>query len=104
MVQGIIVFSDGRSNLGVDSSYRELRDRATREKIPVFTVAVGEDRQTTGITITEIQADETAQPDEGFKSVIYVDGLNLAGKTVDVEFDVFYLGADDKTPRGSPRN
>ena len=29
MVQGIVVFSDGRSNLGSDSSYRELRDRAT---------------------------------------------------------------------------
>ncbi len=28
MVQGIIVFSDGRSNLGSDSSYLELRDRA----------------------------------------------------------------------------
>jgi LPXTG-motif cell wall-anchored protein len=103
MVQGIVVFSDGRSNLGSDSSYRELRDRAVREKIPVFTVAVGEDRQTTGITIAEIQADETAQPDQGFKSVIYVDGLNLAGKTVDVEFDVFYLGQDDRTADGKPK-
>jgi hypothetical protein len=103
MVQGIVVFSDGRSNLGSDSSYRELRDRATREKIPIFTVAVGEDRQTTGITIAEIQADETAQPDQGFKSVIYVDGLNLAGNTVDVEFDLYYLGADDKTPEGKPK-
>jgi hypothetical protein len=96
MVQGIVVFSDGRSNLGSDSSYRELRDRANKEKIPVFTVAVGEDRLTTSINISEIQADDTAQPDQGFKSVVYVDGLNLAGKTVDIEFDVFYLGQDDK--------
>jgi len=103
MVQGVVVFSDGRSNLGSDSAYRELRDRATKEKIPVFTVAVGEDRQTTSINIAEIQADDTAQPDQGFKSVIYVDGLNLAGKSIDVEFDVYYLGADDKTAEGKQK-
>ena len=96
MLQGIVVFSDGRSNLGSESSYRELRDRATKEKIPIFTVAVGEDRQTTSINISEIQADDTAQPDQGFKSVVYVDGLNLAGQTVEIEFDLFYLGQDDK--------
>jgi hypothetical protein len=96
MVQGIIVFSDGRSNLGSDSSYRELRDRATKEKIPIFTVAVGEERQTSSINITEIQADDNAQPDQGFKAVVEIDGFNLAGKTVDVELDVFYLGPDGK--------
>ena len=100
MIQGVVVFSDGRSNLGSESSYRELRDRANKEKIPIFTVAVGEDRVTTSINISEIQADDTAQPDQGFKSVVYVDGLNLAGKTVDVEFDVFYLGQDDKGTDG----
>ena len=94
--------SDGRSNLGSESSYRELRDRATKEKIPVFTVAVGEERQTTNINITEIQADESVQPDQGFKSIIYVDGQGLAGKTVDVEFDVFYLGLEGKGPDGKP--
>ncbi|MGL4422007.1 MAG: hypothetical protein ACRCZF_15170, partial [Gemmataceae bacterium] len=41
MVQGIILFSDGRSNLGTEAGLRELRDRATREKVPLFTVAVG---------------------------------------------------------------
>ena len=53
MVQGIIVISDGRSNLGSDSGYAEVaRTRANREKIPIFTIGVGEDRQTVSISIT----------------------------------------------------
>src|SRR6185436_4578801 len=73
-----------------------------KEKIPIFTVAVGEDRQTTSINISEIQSDESVQPDQGFKSIVYIDGLNLAGKTVDVEFDVFYLGKEGKDANGKP--
>ena len=102
MVQGVIVFSDGRSNLGSDSSYRELRERASKEKIPIFTIMVGEERQITSINISDIQADETAQPDQGFKANVDIDGINLAGKTVDVELDVFYLGPDGKGPDGKP--
>lgn len=97
MVQGVIVFSDGRSNLGSDSSYRELRDRASKEKIPIFTVLVGEERHATGITITDIQTDDSVPPDQGFKAIVDVDGINLAGKSVDVELDLFYLGPDGKS-------
>ena len=63
MVQGIVVFSDGRSNSALTLPIANC-DRATKEKIPVFTVAVGEDRQTTSINISEIQADESVQPDQ----------------------------------------
>src|SRR5262249_40279583 len=102
MVQGIIVFSDGRSNLGSDSSFHELRDRANKEKIPIFTIMLGEDRETTSINIADIQADEVVQPDQGFKTNIDVDGVNLAGKTVNIELDVYYLGPTDKGPDGKP--
>lgn len=94
MVEGVIVFSDGRSNLGSDSAYRELRSRATAEKIPIFTIAVGEDRQTSSIIITDIQADETMSPDESSKVIVEADGINLANKSVDVELDLFYLGTE----------
>lgn len=88
-VQGVIVFSDMRSNLGSDSSYRELRAAATGAKVPVFMIAVGEERQSTAIAITDIQTDDVASPDEGFKVSVEADGSNLAGKTVNVELDVF---------------
>jgi hypothetical protein len=96
MVEGVIIFSDGRSNLGSDSSYRELKNRATTEKIPIFTIAVGEDRQTSSIIITDIQADDTMSPDEGSKIVVEADGVNLANKSVEVFLDLFYLGKDSK--------
>ncbi len=35
--------------------------------------------------------------------MVEVDGVNLAGKSVDVELDLFYLGADGKEPDGKPK-
>ena len=96
MVEGVIVFSDGRSNLGSDSAFRELRSRATTEKIPIFTIAVGEDRQTSSIIITDIQADETMSPDDSTKIIVEADGINLANKSVDVALDPYYLGRESK--------
>lgn len=89
MVQGIVVFSDGRSNLGSESGYVELRERATRENIPVFTVAVGEDRQTSAITISDVQAPGEAPIDEAWKVIVEADGVNMANKEVDVFLDLF---------------
>ncbi len=97
MVQGIIVLSDGRSNLGSDSSYAELRDRAVREKIPVFTITVGEDRERVAISITDVQAPDSAPIDEASKIIVEADGVNLANKQVDVILDLWMPGRDVKT-------
>ncbi len=96
MVQGIIVFTDGRSNLGSDSAYRTLKDRATREKMPIFTVAVGEARETIAITITDVQAPDRAPPDEQFKVMVEADGVGLGNTEVDVKLDIFQPGRDPK--------
>jgi hypothetical protein len=132
MVEGIIVISDGRSNLGSDSSYRDLRNRSTSgrstrvvkspsassntmqdadeqrvssdsplitsgpDNVPIFTITVGEDRQTSSIIITDIQVDDTISPDEGSKVIVEADGINLANKSTDVELDIFYLGKEAK--------
>jgi hypothetical protein len=96
MVQGIIVFSDGRSNLGSDSGYRELRDRATKEKIPVFTIAVGEDRQTAEIRISDVTAPDSAPIDEQWKVVVEADGINMTNKEVEVFLDLWLPGRDMK--------
>jgi hypothetical protein len=96
MVQGIIVFSDGRSNIGSDSAYAELKQRAGREKIPVFTIAVGEDRQTVSISIAGIQAPDNGPPDEPFKIIVEGDGVNLANAEVEVFLDLFLPKSDPK--------
>ena len=99
MVQGIIVISDGRGNLGSDTGFAELKERATRETIPIFTVAVGEDRQAAAIAITDLQAPDTTPPDEPFKIVVEADGVNLARETVDVFLDLFLPGKNPKEDR-----
>ena len=89
MVQGIIVFSDGRNTLGSESAITELRARAKREAIPIFTVAVGEDREVIRVAITDIQAPEQTPPDEPFKVAVEVDGDGLAGREVPITLDLF---------------
>lgn len=97
MVQGIVVLSDGRSNLGSESSYTELRERATREKIPVFTVTVGENRERVEITITDVQTPDSAPIDEPWKIIIGVDGANLPNKEVEVVLDLWAPNDGDKS-------
>lgn len=96
MVKGIIVFSDGRSNIGSESAYAELKNAAKREQIPIFTVAVGEERKTISIAISEVQAPESAPPDEAFKIIVEADGVGLASTEVEVFLDLFLPGADAK--------
>jgi hypothetical protein len=96
MVQGVIVFTDGRSNLGSDSAYRTFRDRAAREKIPVFTVAVGEARENVAIAITDVQAPDRAPPDEQFKVLVEADGVGLGDTEVEVKLGLYLPGRDPK--------
>lgn len=97
MVQGVVVFTDGRSNLASDSAYAELRTRAAREKIPLFTVAVGEDRQAASIAVSDVQAPDNAPPDEPFKIIVEADAQNLANTETDVYLDLFLPNRDPKS-------
>jgi hypothetical protein len=97
MVQGVIVFSDGRSNLGGAAGEAELRELAARDKIPVFTIAVGEDRQAAKIEITEVTAPDSAPVDEAWKVNVEADGLNLVDKEVDALLDLWLPGRDMKS-------
>ncbi|MGL6095144.1 MAG: hypothetical protein ACRC7O_04990, partial [Fimbriiglobus sp.] len=96
MVQGVIVFTDGRSNLGSSAAVAELKERAGREKIPLVTVAVGEARENVGITITDVQTPDTAPPDEQFKIVVEADGIGLDRAEVDVRLGLYLPGRDPR--------
>lgn len=96
MVQGVIVFTDGRSNLGSEAAFNELKERATREKIPVFTVAVGEPRENVAITITDLQAPDRVPPDEPFKVAVEADGVGLERQEVDVKLALYMPTRDPK--------
>ncbi len=106
MLQGIIVVSDGRSTQFSTETAETLKKRAADNKIPIFTVAVGEHRQPINIRITDLQAPDQARPDDRFPVRVGVDGEGLANKEVDVTLDVTKPNGDKvslspKTPDGS---
>ena len=93
MVQGIVVFSDGQSTLGgagtgSSAALDDLRARAKRENIPVFTVAVGSELKTIAVRITDLQAPDQTPPDEPFKVIIEQDGEGLVGQKAQMFLEV----------------
>ena len=96
MVQAVIVFTDGRSNLGSSSAYSELKERASREKIPIFTVAVGEPRENIAISITDLQAPDRVPPDEPHKVIVEADGVGLEKQEVEVKLGIYLPTRDPK--------
>lgn len=96
MVQGVVVFSDGRSTHGAELVLQEIRQRAKREPIPVFTVIVGEDRLPISIQIVDVQTPEQAPPNEKFVIRPEIDGIGLPGAKKPVYLDIFQPGDDPK--------
>jgi hypothetical protein len=87
-VRGVIVVSDGRSNLGSESAVEELRARARKDRIPIFSVVVGEDRQSVNVRIVDLQTPEQSPPDEKFVVRAEIDGEGLPEQDVQVQLDL----------------
>jgi hypothetical protein len=104
MVQGIVVFSDGQSNLGATGTTTnpvidDLKVRANREKIPIFTVAVGSEHKSIGVRITDVQVPDQTPPDEPFKAIVEIDGDGLAAQKVKIELEIKPRKDDNATVR-----
>ncbi len=100
MLEGVIVFSDGRSNLGVNQRLESGKENAfqmTREMealhraarkadVLIFTVAIGDERKVKNkvVRITDLQTLDRAPPDDAFKVIVEVDGENMPGESVEV--------------------
>lgn len=97
MVQGIVVFSDGRSTRYSTQTMEEARNRAKKARIPIFTIAVGEARQPIQIRITDVQAPEQARPDDKFPLRAEIDGEGLPDKEVQVYLDITRPSGEKKT-------
>lgn len=98
MLQGVVVFSDGKSTEGTDEAFRELAERAARAEVPIFVVAVGEDRPRVKIEIADVRVPDQARPDDRFKTAVEVTGEGLADKELNLSFDVTrqLVGKNDK--------
>ncbi len=77
LVQGIIVFSDGRNNAGSTSDLTEVVKQAKKAKIPVFTVGVGVHRETPNLRLVDVLAPSQVQPEDEFPVRVAVEAENL---------------------------
>ena len=88
MTQGIVVFSDGRSTEGTLQALKDLEERATAARIPIFVVAVGEDRPKVKTEIVDLRVPGRVQPDDRFRVAVEVVGEGLAEKEFQAFLDV----------------
>ncbi len=80
---GIVVFSDGGQNAGIDAQSAILTARDA--KVPVYTVGVGSDRRPAGVRVADFVAPTRAYPGDSFVVTGYLQAQELAGRTVAVE-------------------
>jgi hypothetical protein len=103
MVQATVLFSDGRYALSgrntqsLQDVIDQVKSRAKRAKVPIFTVAVGEYRQPVSIRITDLQTPEQARPDDKFPVRVEVDGEGLPNRELIVYLDVTSPKGDKRT-------
>lgn len=82
-VAGIVLFTDGGQNAGVEPAVAALSARDA--KMPLFPVGIGSDRQPTNVRISDLLAPARAYPGDAYTVTGYVQAQGLAGQTVTVE-------------------
>jgi hypothetical protein len=101
-LQAVVIVSDGQSNLGSDEALREFVNRMVggKKKVPIMTVGVGEYRLPANIKIDDLQAPETARPDDKFPIRVPVVGSGLSEE----KFSVTLEATRVKDALGQPVN
>jgi hypothetical protein len=89
LLQGVIIFTDGRSTEGGPAALKEVSERCRKAKIPIFVVALGEDRPKVRLDISDLRLPKQARPEDEFRAEVIVTGEGMAGETVDVFLEVY---------------
>ncbi len=87
-VQGLIVFTDGRSTQYSAQSFTDLKTRAKLADMRLLTVGVGDYRRPISIRLAGVQAPGQARPDDKFPVRVELEGDGLANKELVVYLDV----------------
>lgn len=90
---GIVVFSDGRENEGVE--YTLAARLAELAEIPVYPIGLGSDRRPTNVRVVDLEAPERVYPGDRFTITGYVQANGLPGRTVEVVLTSTPAGAAD---------
>ena len=97
MPQAVLVFSDGRSNIGSESAFVQLAKRAKEANVPIFGIAVGEAREIFSLSVSDLQVPDRTMPDEPAQVSVGVDGVGFKeGEEIEMILELFLPGRDPK--------
>jgi hypothetical protein len=81
---GVVVFSDGRSNAGVDP--RAVLPLAQNSRVPLYVVGLGSDKRPPNLQLVELDAPRRLYPGDRFSISALIGSVGFEGRTVNVQF------------------
>lgn len=99
-VQGLILISDGHANAGSEQELAEAVKLAHDNKIPIFTVGVGQGQVLPNLRLVDVLAPGRVQPEDEFPVRAVVEGENVAKQqkaTVVLSIEKPGLPAEEQT-------
>jgi len=97
-IAGIVVFSDGSQNAGIDPAVAIAA--AKDAKIPIYTVGIGSDRRPSNVRISDLVAPARAYPGDSFQITGYLQSEGLSDRTVAVELTSRPAGEENQKSEG----
>lgn len=98
-VAGVVVFTDGAQNAGVEPN--AAIESAREADIPIYTVGIGSAQRPANVRIADFMAPSRAYPGDRFTVTGYVQSQELAGRTVTVELTSHAAGNKNATDQGT---
>jgi hypothetical protein len=80
---GIVVFSDGRNNAGLDPSM--TISEATLQGVPIHTIGMGTARNPINVRVVDIEAPKRVFPGDRFRMTALLQASGLQGKQITVQ-------------------
>lgn len=88
-LQGVIIFSDGKSTAGSSQDLKEALSLARQDNVPIFTVGLGSAQSIPNLRLVDVLAPARVQPEDDFPVRVAVEGDNLtAGQAASVILQV----------------
>jgi hypothetical protein len=104
-VAGIVVFTDGAQNAGIEPN--TAVEAARDANIPIYTVGIGSEKRPANVRIADFMAPSRAYPGDRFTVTGYIQAEELTDRTVTVELTSHAAGSqgskDDGTVEAAER-
>ena len=93
-IAGIVMFSDGQQNTGVE--YTAGTALARVAEIPVYAVGLGSDRRPLNVRVVDLEAPERVYPGDRFTMTGYIQASNYSGRVIDARLTSYPTGATEQ--------